>query len=112
MPIRIAIDIRRVRDFGVGTYIRNLVRSLASLDQTNHYILVRSAVYDAPELGELPHNFEFAVYQGTERRALTEISFPIFLKGLVADVYHIPLNTVPLWMPKPYIVTVHDMANI
>ncbi|MEJ7605802.1 MAG: hypothetical protein WKF37_05960 [Bryobacteraceae bacterium] len=39
MPLRIAIDIRNLRDFGIGTYTRNLVQALARIDQTNHYIL-------------------------------------------------------------------------
>ena len=30
--MKIAIDARRIRDFGVGTYIRNLLRQLARLD--------------------------------------------------------------------------------
>ena len=111
MPLRIAIDIRRVRDFGVGTYIRNLVRSLAAIDTENRYVLVRSAG-DAPELSGLPSNFETAVYKGSGRSGLSEIGFSMFLRGLVADVYHVPLNTVPFWMPRPYIVTAHDLANI
>jgi len=35
--LRIAIDVRRIRDFGIGTYIRNLVRELARLDCENRY---------------------------------------------------------------------------
>src|SRR5262249_19669726 len=38
--LSIAIDARRVRDFGVGTYIRNLFQSLAKLDHENLYTLV------------------------------------------------------------------------
>ena len=37
---RAVIDVRRVRDFGIGTYIRNLVQALAALDQVNRYVLV------------------------------------------------------------------------
>ena len=32
MPKHIVIDVRRSGDFGIGTYIRNLVQSLARLD--------------------------------------------------------------------------------
>ena len=31
--VKIAIDIRRMNEFGVGTYIRNMVRALGRLDQ-------------------------------------------------------------------------------
>ena len=40
MPWRIVIDCRRLKDFGVGTYIRNFTRALAGIDPKNHYILV------------------------------------------------------------------------
>ena len=34
MPsVKIAIDIRRMTEFGVGTYIRNVVRTLGRLDR-------------------------------------------------------------------------------
>jgi hypothetical protein len=32
MPFRAVIDARRIRDFGIGTYIRNLVHGLARVD--------------------------------------------------------------------------------
>ena len=36
----IVIDVRRIGDFGIGTYIRNLVRALARLDRENRYTLI------------------------------------------------------------------------
>ena len=38
--------------------------------------------------------------------------FPLFLRRFSADVYHIPLNRVPLFMLRPYVVTIHDMASL
>ena len=32
MPLQIALDTRRIADFGIGTYIRNLVWALARID--------------------------------------------------------------------------------
>jgi len=40
------------------------------------------------------------------------VAFPIFLRGLSPDLVHIPLNRVPLLMIRPYVVTIHDMANL
>ncbi len=111
MPLRIAIDARRVSDFGIGTYIRNLVRTLAKLDTTNHYTVVVSAP-QVPELTGLGPNFETVVYPRTTRTGMAQIGFGYFLHGLRADLYHMPLNLVPLWMPKPYLVTTHDMSSL
>ncbi|HLG99520.1 MAG TPA: glycosyltransferase family 1 protein [Bryobacteraceae bacterium] len=111
MPLRIVFDARRVADFGIGTYIRNLVRSLARIDQENRYILITSAA-SVPEFAELGDNFEFVVRTGESKTGLAQIGFSLFLRTLKADVFHIPLNAVPLWMPKPYLVTTHDMSTL
>ena len=38
--MRIAIDARKLRDHGIGTYIRNLLRHLSRLDQSTEYVLL------------------------------------------------------------------------
>ena len=40
--VKIAIDIRRMTEFGVGTYIRNVVRTLGRLDRETTYVLIGS----------------------------------------------------------------------
>jgi glycosyltransferase involved in cell wall biosynthesis len=111
MSLRIVLDARRLADFGIGTYIRNLVHSLAKIDTKNHYALV-TTVPEVPELKDLPANFETVVYQGKNRTGLAQLEYSIFLRSLGADLFHIPLNAVPLWMPKPYLVTIHDMSTL
>ena len=52
--MRIAIDARKLRDYGIGTYIRNLVRNLARIDRTTDYVLIvqPSDIEIASELGD------------------------------------------------------------
>jgi glycosyltransferase involved in cell wall biosynthesis len=109
--LRIVIDARRIRDFGIGTYIRNLVQALAKADQKNQYDVVVSPG-QAPLVSGLPPQFQIASYGQDETRPAEEIAFPLFLRRFSANVYHIPLNRVPWFMPKPYVVTVHDMASL
>ena len=111
MPLRIAFDARRVADFGIGTYIRNLVRSLAKIDDTNRYTLIVS-VAPVPEFADLPENFETVVYDKKSKTGLAQFAYGVFLHRLGADLCHIPLNAVPLLMPKPYVVTIHDMSSL
>lgn len=111
MPFRIAIDARRIRDFGVGTYIRNLVHGLARLDHENHYILITLRP-DEPDLASLPPNFEIAVYSRPDSDRFNHVSFFFFLKELLPDLVHVPVNAVPLLMPRPYVVTIHDMSSL
>jgi len=110
MPHRIALDARRIADFGIGTYIRNLVRSLAKIDDSNHYTLV-SSMPEVPELSDLPSNFETAFFGG-KKSGYAQLGYTMFLRKLAVDLFHIPLNAVPLWMPKPYLVTIHDMSTL
>ena len=38
--MRIAIDARKLRDYGIGTYVRNLLRQLARQDHANEYVVL------------------------------------------------------------------------
>ncbi|PYT32650.1 MAG: hypothetical protein DMG57_01185 [Acidobacteria bacterium] len=109
--IKIVIDVRHLRDFGIGTYIRNLVQALAHADRENEYVLV-SLPDEVRLLAGLPPNFKVSVYKAGDSRPAEHIAFPLFLRQFSADVHHIPLNQVPLLMLKPYVVTIHDMASL
>ena len=116
MPLQIALDTRRVADFGIGTYIRNLVRALAQVDDRNQYKLITTE-QAVPEFSDLPSNFETTIFprankKGTVQSGLAQIRYGLFLRKLEADLFHIPLNAVPLLMPKPYLVTIHDMSTL
>jgi glycosyltransferase involved in cell wall biosynthesis len=111
MPLRIVIDVRRIRDFGIGTYIRNLVRELAHLDRENHYLLVLTRA-DQGELADLPGNFAKVFYDRPDTAALNDVAFYFFLRQHSPDLVHIPVQAVPLLMPRPYVVTLHDMSSL
>jgi glycosyltransferase involved in cell wall biosynthesis len=105
------IDVRRVRDFGIGTYIRNLVQALGALDKVNRYSLV-GAAGDQKLLAGLPPNFQFAAYSRRDDDPWDNLAFPFFVRRFHADLIHIPLNRVPMAMARPYVVTIHDMASL
>ena len=111
MSLHIVIDVRRIHDFGIGTYIRNLVQALVSTDLHNRYTLIASPenLHDLPALGP---NFNVASYARSDKDPADHLAFPAFLRQFPANLYHIPVNAVPLLMRKPYVVTIHDMASI
>jgi glycosyltransferase involved in cell wall biosynthesis len=110
-PLHIAIDARRIRDFGIGTYIRSLVHALGTIDAFNRYTLI-GAPGDVRTLAGLPENFQPFEYSRSDTSALDHVLFPLVLHRLAPDLVHIPLNRVPLLLMRPYVVTIHDMANI
>lgn len=110
-PLHIAIDARRIRDFGIGTYIRSLVHALAEIDSVNRYTLIGSPG-DVRTLAGFPENFRTAEYSRSDSSVLDHAVFPAFLHKLAPDLVHIPLNRVPLLIMRPYVVTVHDMSSL
>ena len=110
-PFHIAIDVRRIRDFGIGTYIRNITRALARLDRENRYTLVALPA-DLDQLEGLGPNFHSTAYPQPDIGLKHNLQIPGFLASLRAHLYHLPLNTVAWRMPRPYVLTIHDMSTL
>src|SRR6266853_65389 len=112
MPfVKIAIDIRRMTEFGVGTYIRNIVRTLGRLDLHTTYILIGSPD-KVKEIGTLPANFHTVPLTGPERSLKSFRAFRTIVKRLECDLVHVPnLFSIPRALPCPYVMTVHDMLE-
>src|ERR1700694_2321457 len=112
MPaVKIAIDIRRMTEFGVGTYIRNVVRTLGRLDHENKYFLIGSPA-KVQEIGVLSPNFQTVEMFAPERSINGYREFRAALKCLDCDLVHIPnLFSVPRALPCPYVMTVHDLLE-
>lgn len=98
-------------EFGVGTYIRNIVRMLGRLDRDNSYYLI-GPVDKMQEIGGLPPNFINVPTRAPERSWQGYHEFRAALSDLHCDLVHIPnLFAVPRRMPCPYVMTVHDMLD-
>ena len=107
----IAIDARRIRDFGIGTYIRSLVHALGAIDTDNRYTSsgARAMCARWPDCRKI---FTLPSTRARISSAFDHVAFPLFLHHLAPDLVHIPLNRVPLFMMRPYVVTVHDMSSL
>lgn len=98
-------------DFGVGTYIRNVVRTLGRLDCETEYLLIGPAA-KVREFGPLPENFRAIELSIPERTLKGYLEFRTALERLHCDLVHIPnLFSVPRDLPCPYVMTVHDMLE-
>ncbi|MFZ0198850.1 MAG: glycosyltransferase family 1 protein [Candidatus Sulfotelmatobacter sp.] len=109
--MKIAIDIRRMTEFGVGTYIRNVVRTLSRLDHETTYILIGSPD-KVKEIGPLPANFSGIALAEPERSLMGYQEFRAVVKRLDCDLVHIPnLFSIPRGLSCPYVMTVHDILE-
>lgn len=109
--MKVAIDIRRMNEFGVGTYTRNIVRALGRLDQKNEYSIIGSPETVA-EIGPLPANFKTVPLHERDTTVKGHLNFRRIVKQLRCDLTHIPhLFWMPLNLPCPYVMTVHDLLE-
>jgi glycosyltransferase involved in cell wall biosynthesis len=109
--VKIAIDLRRMTEFGVGTYIRNVVRTLGRLDQENKYFLIGSPEKVA-ECAPLPGNFHAVELRERDTSMKGWMAFRQIIRRLDCDLVHIPhLFSVPRALPCPYVMTVHDILD-
>jgi glycosyltransferase involved in cell wall biosynthesis len=109
--VQVAIDIRRISDFGVGTYIRNIVRALGRLDRRNQYIMV-GPPSKMRDIGPLPANFRSISLTAPELSIRGYMEFRSIVRRLGCDLVHIPhLFWVPQALPCPYVVTAHDVLE-
>ncbi|HLX82633.1 MAG TPA: glycosyltransferase family 1 protein [Terriglobales bacterium] len=109
--MKVAIDIRRMTEFGVGTYIRNVVRVLARLDRESKYFLIGSPAKVA-ECGPLPPNFRAVDLAGRDDTLKGNLAFRAIVQRLECDVVHIPhLFWIPRGLGCPYVLTVHDLLE-
>ncbi|HEX8817338.1 MAG TPA: glycosyltransferase family 1 protein [Terriglobales bacterium] len=109
--MRIAIDLRRISEFGVGTYTRNIVRALGRMDTSNHYFLI-GPPQKVAEAGPLPSNFQSIPLLDGDGNLKGFFECRALLKSLRCDLIHIPhLFGTPRNLPCPYVVTVHDLLD-
>jgi glycosyltransferase involved in cell wall biosynthesis len=109
--VKIAIDIRRMTEFGIGTYTRNVVRTLGRLDRQNKYFLIGSPE-KVKEIGPLPANFHTVPLLESDTTTKGYFEFRVILKRLECNLVHIPhLFWLPRALPCPYVMTVHDLLE-
>ena len=111
MAYNIGIDARKLTDFGIGTYIRNLIHSLASIDRDNQYVLFARPDH-LERLADLPENFRAIAEPAPvySVRELIVLSWRLF--RLKLDLYHSTHYVLPAIVPCRAVVTIHDIIHL
>jgi glycosyltransferase involved in cell wall biosynthesis len=109
--MRVAIDARKLHDFGIGTYLRNLLRHLARIDRDTDYVLLcRDADLDtAKYLGD---NFRAVREPSPNYSVREQIHVPYVLLREKPDVFHAPHYVLPPAVPCRSVVTIHDCIHL
>ncbi len=109
--MRIAIDARKLHDFGIGTYVQNLLRQLARLDADDDYVLL-CRKDDRDMLDALGPNFHTIVDSASPYSIREQVSIPTRLTREHVDVYHSPHYVLPPLVRCPSVVTIHDCIHL
>jgi glycosyltransferase involved in cell wall biosynthesis len=107
--MRVAIDCRKIVDYGIGTYIRGLLAAFAAEDDDTQFVLF------------VPHHCTSAVPE-CERFTIVQEDSPNYsVRELFAiqrqidrarvDLFHAPHYVTPL-TTIPMVVTVHDLIHL
>lgn len=106
----IGIDASRVEEklaTGTENYSKELILSLANIDQKNNYRLYVKENFD-PILKNLPSNFEIKVIKNKKFWTLIGLSKEMLKNP--PDILFVPAHTLPIFTPKKTLVTIHDFA--
>ena len=109
--MRIAIDTRRMYEFGLATYIRNVVRTLGRVDSVNEYFLVGSRPA-LRAIGCAAGKFPFPSAAESRGTFANYVEMHRVIHAHELDLVHVPHTFWrPLITQAPFVITVHDLLD-
>jgi glycosyltransferase involved in cell wall biosynthesis len=109
--MRVAIDARKLHDFGIGTYIRNLLRHLARIDHDTEFVLLCGEA-DLGVAAQLGPNFRAVLEPSPNYSIREQIHVPWVLRRERPDLYHAPHYVLPAAIHCNSVVTIHDCIHL
>lgn len=109
--MRVAIDARKLHDFGIGTYIRNVLRHLARLDSQTEYVLLCHEA-DMGVAASLGPNFRTVLEPSRNYSIREQFRIPLAVRRERPDVFHAPHYVLPPLVPTRSVVTIHDCIHL
>ena len=108
----IGIDARKLKDFGIGSYIRNLLEAVSRRPEAQRYrFRVYARLADREWMPDLPENFEIVEEDsaGYSLAELTRFAIRLFRDRL--DLFHATHYVLPPLRSRA-IVTIHDIIHL
>jgi glycosyltransferase involved in cell wall biosynthesis len=109
--VRIGIDARKLHDFGIGTYIRNLLRQLARLDRDSEFVVL-CRPEDREALASLGENFRPVPERSANYSIAEQIAIPLALRREQVTLFHAPHYVLPALVRCRSVVTIHDCIHL
>jgi glycosyltransferase involved in cell wall biosynthesis len=109
--MKIAFDLRRIKNLGIGRYMKSLVEAILAQEPQGDYLLI------------LPPGAEDMIQVGGSRAEIVtprlkyysireQIQLPMILRDHKADLLHSPHFMLPLVRTCSSVVTIHDVIGL
>jgi glycosyltransferase involved in cell wall biosynthesis len=105
--MRIGIDGRKIADYGIGTYIRGLLRGLAEIAGGDHYVVFAPARHRTL----VPDGFEHIALDAPHYSMRELYAVGRAAASARIDLMHAPHYVVP-FAHCPVVVTIHDLIHL
>jgi glycosyltransferase involved in cell wall biosynthesis len=109
--MKIAFDLRRIKNLGIGRYMKDLVEAILAHEPLGDYLLILPPGEDgAIQLGRSSAKTitpKLKYYSVRE-----QIQLPRILRDHKIDLLHSPHFMLPLVRPCPSVVTIHDVIGL
>jgi glycosyltransferase involved in cell wall biosynthesis len=106
-PLRLFLDARKARDFGIGRYILGLTKGLVDTGNVSLTALCRPGDASLLPPGTLIIDSTARPYGVRELLSLGRVA-----ARAAVDVVHWPHYVVPIKTPAPTVVTIHDLMHL
>lgn len=105
--MKIGIDVRKLRDYGIGTHIKNVILPAVSMDNENQYVLF----CDPADLRFEKSNAIWVAEESAKYSVREHFNLGRKAAAHKIDLFHSPHYTLPLTFKKLSIVTIHDLIQ-
>jgi glycosyltransferase involved in cell wall biosynthesis len=109
--MKIAFDLRRIKNPGIGRYMKCLVETILAQEPSHDYLLILPPNAGGTILAQNPrahHLVSRLKYYSLREQA----ELPGILRSFKADLLHSPHFLLPIWRPCPVVVTIHDVIYL
>lgn len=106
--MRVGFDARWYNDSGVGTYVAELLKALVPLQGSDFELVIYE--HASNTVPSLPANIlERINVRSTRYSPFSHLEFRQRAREDQLDLFHSPFYPIPLGMPCPVVVTLHDL---
>jgi glycosyltransferase involved in cell wall biosynthesis len=110
MALRLALDARKLTDFGIGTYLRALLRGLDTRPDVELTVLTRSGYEE--RVASLAPRARVITTSARGYTVAEHAQLPAALWREKVDLVHFPHYVAPHLVTRPMVVTVHDLIQL